>query len=82
MSQVDAILHHISEPLVSLQVGELTRSLFPNPRQLIPNGKLSGMQCCIGSKPAAQSCVSSCSSCSESQCSRQTPGHRCCSAVG
>lgn len=37
--QVNAILQHVSEPLVSLCIGELTRSLHPHPRKLAPSGE-------------------------------------------
>ena len=36
---MDAILRHVSEPLLSLHVGELSRSLYPNPRMLVSNGE-------------------------------------------
>lgn len=52
--QVDAVLQHMAEPLMSLHVGGLSRSLYPNPRQLAANGERNAQHLPRRPPPAPQ----------------------------
>ncbi|KAK9803000.1 hypothetical protein WJX73_008289 [Symbiochloris irregularis] len=44
LEQADAVLQHVTEPLCTVQVGELSRTLFPNVKQLSPNSESGCLQ--------------------------------------